>query len=209
MNPFSHSNLDYIRPLRTACTEHIRTELKAQYATGPGEYLSEKVPGPPPGLASVGKGSGPVFTDGGDADELRRDLARLRVALRGKSWVTSGGAPLLDRLAEALLHPVRMARAALPELKPKVTRVPASGRRRRPGGGRKRNEAKAILAAGVKQAMQGCGLPVGVWHRNGKGGASPLMQAIGACWWVATGEPAGRTQDLSKLVSKARRWEFR
>jgi hypothetical protein len=137
-----------------------------------------------------------------------RDLARLRLALARRPWAKQRGRALIDKLAEELLHPMRFARCALPNLKPRVQGVLVGSRKRKPGGGSKRNEAKAILAAGVKKAMRSCGLPAGVWHRRGNGGASPYLQTIAICWCVASGQPSSDKEDLTRLVSKRRRWEF-
>jgi hypothetical protein len=136
------------------------------------------------------------------------DLPRLRLALARRPWAKQHGRALIDKLANELLQPMRFARCALPDLKSKSQGVPAGSRKRKPGGGRKRNEAKAILAPGVKKAMQSCGLPTGVWHRRGTGEASPYLQTIAICWRIASGRPANPKDDLTRLVSKQRRWEF-
>lgn len=204
------ANLDHLRIVQRFRSDRMRAEMKAAHEAGPEEYLSSGSKAPPPGLPSVGKGSGVVLTDAARVSHPM-DLRQLRMALAGRAWTKQGGKALLDRLAQELLHPVRMARAALPPLKMKPT-VPAKPkgavRKRRPGGGRKRNEPKAILAAGVKAAMQECGLKVGVWHRNGAGGASPYLQAVAICWSVASGEPVRPKEDLSWLVARGRRWNF-
>jgi hypothetical protein len=136
------------------------------------------------------------------------DILRLHLALARRPWAKKRRRALIDQLANELLYPVRCARCALPDLKPNVQGVPVGYRKRRPGGGRKRNEAKAILAAGVKKAMHSCGLPTGVWHRRGTGEASLYLQTIAICWRISTGRPANPKEDLSRLVTKQRRWEF-
>jgi hypothetical protein len=147
-----------------------------------------------------------TITDASDAVN-NDDLARLQHEIAQKAWAKNG--EIAERLARAMLEPVRFARTQLPKLAPALTKIPPSGsRQRRPGGGRKPNEAKAILAAGVEQAMKDSGLSVGRWHQNGPGEGSPYLQAVALAWRLASGDRSLGVDDVRRLVAKERRWKI-
>jgi hypothetical protein len=203
--------------------DHSICEIEIRQAADPGVPTEElpkmsntiiKFPDPAarrcgtPGKTPQVGWSSLVITDASQANDPL-DSPRLRLALARRPWARQRGRALVERLAQELLWPISCARCALPHLKPKVLLgVPLANRRRQPGGGRKRNEAKAILAAGVRRAMQHCGLPAGIWRRRDGGEVSPFLQLLGICWRIASGEPSGPKVDLSRLTARRRRWEF-
>jgi hypothetical protein len=135
-----------------------------------------------------------------------KDLDRLRLSLAQTEWAKSYGRDAIEQLASKLVYPIESARSKLAKLPPKDAGTePSTQRQRRPGGGRKPDEPKAVLAGAVEQAMQDCGFPDGRWHANGPQGGSPYLQTVAIAWEIASGEPAGMG-DVRRLVAESRRW---
>jgi hypothetical protein len=144
-----------------------------------------------------------------DAATVERsdDSERLRIGLARIEGMKPEARTQIEKLAGALLESVRKARTELPPMKVRASASSAKRpRKRQPGGGRKRNEAKAILALDVARAMKSCGLSTGRWHMNGIGEASLYLKVVGLCWEVASGQPRG-ADDVRRLVTNKRRWE--
>jgi hypothetical protein len=174
-------------------------------------------------------GSNLVITDGA-AVRKPLDLPRLQLKLAKTRWakemhrrLSIRAGTLVDRLAQelgdtrsparacldqaasALLEPVWMARCRLSYLKPKVDGVPASNRRRAPGGGRRRNNALRVLEADVRRALKRCGVSAGAWCADV--GASAFLEILAACWAVASGQQVKPTA-LRRLAARHGRWKF-
>jgi hypothetical protein len=169
--------------------ERLKIKLNARHAAGPEVYLC---PAPSPQRD-------PAFLIA-DATKVN-DLNRLRLGLAQMAWckILFKGREKIYQLAELLVEPVRHARVGAPPIAPKVRKQHA--RQRAPGAGRKPATARGVLAGDVRRAMEVIGLPNGAWHNGGSQGASPALQVLRLCWFIASGKDVARKADLRRMMT--------
>ncbi len=114
----------------------------------------------------------------------------LRYALRMTQWVQAmpnetDRARVSTQLARSLMFAAGQFVAGAPPREPTVQTT--GNRKRDTGAGRPPDGAREILASDVRRAMVALGLPEGTWFVEGV--ASPALQVLRACVWVATRDP--------------------
>ena len=137
------------------------------------------------------------------------DYNRLRLGLARMEWVKAlpGAARYrtVDALAAALLFPVAQARLGAPPIPPRAWREVS--RKRKPGGGRRPDVTRQVLASDVERALRGAGVRAGRWRIDRR--SSPLLEVLTLCWEVVTGAPGKPgviVRDMRRITAKRHYW---
>lgn len=117
---------------------------------------------------------------------------------------------VVDKLARHLVDAVSFARLGTPPMKRKPlapVSPPVPCRIRAPGGGRKPDVTREILASDVARVLQNQRIRIGRWHGGSSGlresGAVVAITAL--CWQLAKGHTVP-IRDQRRVCAKAREW---
>jgi len=112
---------------------------------------------------------------------------------------------VMDGLADELLFPLAQARMGAPFVRAAERII--IGRKRKPGGGRRPDVTRTVLASDVKRALLAVGVRAGRWRVDGQ--SSPLLEVAALCWQLATSPPGGRgilIRDQRRMTVTGRGW---